>query len=774
MRMLVAAAFAALTLVPTAHAATPAQGEVSAAQPKASWTGEAYGQPLKLGSGFQTHANCIAPFCDSFSLTVKDPGALRVYLNAPGSAAYTDVRVTYPDGTSEFSGQVRTTRGTQRLDADRLRYRRDTDTAHASGDVSLTDEAGIQFRSPEIELKLDTREGYAARGDFTLPDAQGRGDAERVIFEGHDLTRLDRPRYTTCPPGRDDWYLHASELTLDSADGLGVARHARVSLFGVPLFYVPYFRFPISDERQSGFLVPALGYGSNVGTVVATPYYFNIAPNYDDTFTPRYLADRGLQLQNEFRYLGRNFKGQLETEYLANDKLTGDDRGAGSLRHEHRFSPGWSGLIDVRRVSDDDYLGEFGNHLGITSKTHLPQTAEVNYSGAIARFSARASDFQTLDPSIAPSAEPYARLPQLLLGLRSPSASGAQYSLESEYVRFDRDLGPTGDRLHLNPALRWPLTRSYGFVAPEIGARYIGYDLDQSSGARPAVSATYAALDSGLYIDRDARFAGRDYVHTLEPRLYYLYVPFRNQDNQPVFDTALPDFTFAGLFRTNRFVGGDRIGDANQLTLALTTRIIDADDGIERLRASIGQIRYFDDRRVNIPAGTVLTERSDFAAEAVAWLRGNWHAKAAVQWNPERDETVRESYYLQYQPAADRIVTLGQRFIRDELEQLDLSTEWPLGRRWTLRARSLYSQRDNQNIETYAGVQYNACCWALRLHAAERLRPAVAGEPVPEPTREVMLELELSGFGKLGSAPQTPLAQGLFGFPLPEGARTRR
>lgn len=689
---------------------------------------------------------------------------------SPGPSQPTEVRADFarsePDGTSEFTGKVQASQGTRRIAADRLRYQRDSDTAHASGDVTFIDSSGAKFHTPEIRLRLDTREGYAEGGRFLLPDNQGRGDTTRTVFEGRDLTRLHEPRYTTCPAGRDDWFLRASELTLDTAKDVGTARHARVSFFGVPLFYVPYFTFPISDERKSGFLVPQIGYGSRVGAVAAAPYYFNLAPQLDDTLTPRWLTDRGLQLENQFRYLGRHFDGRLETEYLAHDKLTGENRAAGALFHRQTLSPAWSALVDLRGVSDKDYFSDFGDNLGVTSQTHLPQNAELNYRDPATSFTARLADYQTVDRTIAPTDRPYARLPQLVLGIRPSAAPGApHYRLDSELVNFDRDVGVTGERMHINPAVAWPLTRTYGFFTPEVGARYIAYRLQDAATERPAAGAPYLALDTGLYFDRDVRFAGRDYVHTLEPRLYYLYVPFRAQDDHPNFDTSLPDLSFGNLFRTNRFVGGDRIGDANQLTLAVTTRLNDQTDGTERLRASIGQIRYFEDRRVNIPPATVLTERSDLAAELVAWLIGNWHLNTAIQWNPSRDETERASYYLQYQPARDRILNIGQRFVRNELEQFDVSTEWPLGPRWSLRARSLYSQRDHENVESYAGVQYNACCWALRFHGARRLLPATGSGIAPTESREFMLELELSGFGKLGAAPVSPLAQGLFSFP---------
>ena len=679
---------------------------------------------------------------------------------------------------TELEGNAEVTRDGTQINADYLRYDRRENRVEATGNVTVTDPAGAQYTTRETQMDLDTHAGSAEAGTYRLPGQLGRGDMERVEFIDRHRTRLSAVRYTTCPENRDDWFLRARWIDLDTARNVGVARNMTLDLFGLPVLYLPYFRFPLSDERQSGFLVPQIGYASRTGTVLAAPYYFNLAPNYDATLTPRLMTERGVQLQTEFRYLGRTLNGRLEAEYLPDDRLADRDRAAGTFVHSQAFNPYWRGFVDLRRVSDRDYLSDFGDHLGVTSVTHLPQNAEVGYRGSIWSFTARASDYQIVDRSIGPAVEPYARLPQLLFAGNSGSTPhGAQYGFAGELVNFEHDVLVTGQRAYLNPSVRLPLARVYGFLTPELGLRHIAYSLNEPPPAlpgpdnRPSVTAPYAALDTGLYFDREFEIGGGYFDQTLEPRLYYLYVPFRAQDDLPDFDTSVPDFSFANLFRTNRFIGGDRIGDANQLTVALTTRVIDQDSGTERVRASIGRIYYFDERRVNLPAGTVETGASDIAAEGVAQLAGNWHARASTQWAAEGDRTVRSSFFLQHQPAADRIVNLGYRLVRDQLEQVDLSAEWPVGARWTLRGRSLYSLRDidRGNVDSFIGVEYRHCCWAVRFYAARGIVQTVSGA---EETNRFLLEFELAGLSRAGRGFESPLQQGVFTFPAspPAGA----
>ncbi len=705
-------------------------------------------------------------------------GARPVSRPPPAEAGPTYLRAdsvrSLSENVIELRGDAEVVRDGERISADYLRYHRADNYVEAPAGATVTQPGDARFTTAEARLDLDTRVGEAGAGSYSLAGrGGGRGDVGRVEFLDRDRTRLHDARYTTCPAGREDWFLRARRLDLDTAADVGVARHVTLDFLGVPVLYLPYLRFPISDERKSGFLFPQLGYGSRLGTVVAAPYYWNIAPNYDATLTPRWMTRRGVQLQGEFRYLGYSSNGRLDAEYLPSDNLTGDDRAAGTYVHNHVFTPRWSASVNLRRVSDQSYVSDFGDRLSITSETHLPQNAQLDYRGPIWAFTARASDYQTIDRTIAPGNRPYARLPQLLLTASHAGTDGAHYRFDGELVNFQRDAGVTGQRLNVSPSVRLPLTPSYGFLVPEVGVRHIAYSLEQTSPERPSVTAPFASLDAGLYFDRSLRLRGARFEHTLEPRLYYLYVPHRSQDDQPNFDTSVPEFTFANLFRNSRFAGGDRIGDANQLTMALTTRLIDADGGAERLRASIGRIHYFDERRINLPAGTAANANSDIAAEAVAWLPGNVHVRAATQWAPDQDRTMRGNLYLQHQPAPDKIVNVGYRYTRNELRQLDVSAEWPLTARWILRGRSLYSLRDvdRGNIDSFIGVEYRSCCWALRLYGRRGLVQTAAGSAaLTEQRRHVLLEFELAGLSRSESKLESPLRQGLFTFP-PDSTR---
>lgn len=674
-------------------------------------------------------------------------------------------------GVSEFTGEVRLQREGQQVFSEYLRYDQPQDRIEARDRVRLEDAQGDVFATDRLELVLEDRTGETGPGTYTLAGTRrgARGDAERIEFAGHNRTILHRARYTTCPAGQDDWFLEVERLELDQAADIGTARHARVRYFGVPVFYFPYLNFPLSDERKSGFLMPRVGHTDKSGAELAVPYYFNLAPNYDDTLTPRFLAKRGLQLQNEFRYLGRSLDGRVDLEYLPSDDLYGDNRAAFHLRHRQTFGPHWTAVVDLRGVSDKQYLEDFGDRLEIAAQTHLPQNVEVRYGGPLLAFGARASGYQTVDPAIAPLDRPYARLPELRLTTSRPlAANRLNPTFEGEWVNFKRDVGVTGSRLNLAPGLSLPLARPWGFLTSRVAVRHLAYDLNEAGAGAdetPSVTAGVFSLDGGLFLERLTQIGGRALTQTLEPRLFYLYVPYRDQDGLPRFDTGVPDLSFESLFRENRLVGGDRIADANQLTAALTTRFLDEADGAERLRLAIGRIYYFADRRVNVPAGTNTATASDYVAEAAAWLPANVAARAFLQWDPRRREAARASFYLQYMPARDRIANLGYQFIRDTIEQLDASAEWPLGPRLALRARTMYSLRDDRNLESYAGLSYHSCCWAVRLFASRRLSGGTTQ------VNGIHFELELTGLGKLGEAPASPLKQGLFSFPAETPSR---
>lgn len=679
------------------------------------------------------------------------------------------------DGRSEFRGNVEMAQGQNRLRADQVTYDSGTDVSQARGNVVLDNESGDSYRTQYLEMNNETRRGHATAGSYTLSSNDARGTMQRVDFLDRDHAKLTQMTYTTCPPGRDDWVLVAPEVEIDNAEEMATVRNAHVEFKGVPIYYLPRGSFSISDKRKSGFLTPSFGYSSKNGVDVAAPYYLNLAPNYDATITPHAMGLRGVQLQNEFRYLTRHSEGKAEVDFLPGDQLrdrdrvTGEplnkDRYAGKYIHAHTFSPLWSGNVDLEGVSDKDYFNDFGNNLNATSTTHLPQNAEVNYRGSIWNFAARLNDHQTVDKTIALTDRPYARLPQLALTANTPTVSGqAQYQFASEFVHFRRDVGVIGNRVNLVPAVSYPMLRSYGFLTPKVGVRYIGYGLSGTPDTSPSVAAGFFSLDGGLFFDRDFTWGDRDHTQTLEPRIYYLYVPRKDQDQLPNFDSGVPELSFPNLFRDQRLDGGDRIGDANQVTLALTSRVLDAEDGAERLRGSIGRIYYFADRRVNIPADALTSGNSDIIAEAAARLRSNWFLTGTAQLDTANHRTQKSNVYLQYNPARNKIVNIGQRYSRLDLHQRDLSFEWPLVARWSIRARTLDSIRDDRNLETYVGAQYQSCCWAFRAILGRRL---VESDPASNHFKHgkfVMFELELTGLAshKRGDLPESPLKQSVF------------
>ncbi len=683
--------------------------------------------------------------------------------DAPAMARARADQMESNDDIIELTGNVELYDQDRRLTADHVKYNRTTQEVEAQGSVTLEDLQGDQLRTPEAYMRLDTLTGYTAPGTYRIGSAMGRGDAQRITLEGRQNLSVRKGRYTTCPQGNDDWYFSVRDLQLDREKNVGTARHAVLKFKRVPLFYWPWVRFPLADQRQTGFLFPSLGQSSQRGTEFGWPFYWNIAPNLDDTITPRYMSKRGLQLTNELRYLGRTFSGELRLQGLADDKETDTNRAAVGYRHRQRFGPLWSGSVRFDRVSDDTYLDDFTNSLALASLTNLPQEADLQYRGRRWDFRARVLAFQTIDPAIAVDDRPYERLPQLTLTANPlPLRGGLLPQFETELDYFAREQSLEGGRLDLWPGLSWPLRKSYGFFIPKVSVKYIGYDLDVpvSQDARPNITVPLFSLDNGLIFERP----GNRFNQTLEPRLFYLYVPSREQDNLPNFDTSVPGITFDNLFRENRFVGGDRVADANQATVALTTRTIGVRDGVERFKFSIGQTFFFADREVNLPAGVDTDSTSDVVAEMSATIANRWYARATVDWDPDLRKTQESSVFLQYQPARDRIVNAGYRFRRiDGVKQIDLSTQWPIKSRWTAVASTKYDLESERNLETFLGFGYRSCCWAVRLFGVRRL------DTQQKQVNDIKFEFELSGLSTWGRAPKTPLNQSIF-FPSEEFA----
>jgi len=669
------------------------------------------------------------------------------------------------DESARFSGNVELRRGGLHLFADETTYNQAENTLNARGHIHLRKDSGETIVAPLLDYELDTERGSAADAQFAFAGNAARGTAGRIYLEGRDVLKLESVRYTTCPAGQDDWFLRASELTLDKASETGTAWNASIHFMQVPVFYSPYLSFPITDARKSGLLAPHAGHSSNSGFFLDVPYYFNLAPNYDDTLTLRVLTQRGTQLINEFRYLAPRFSGKLNLEYLPSDRSTNTDREALLFRHTQSLSPLWSASTDIQWVSDNSYFIDLGSSVTDSARTHLPRSLRLDYGGSIWRFSARAFTYQTLDTTIAIADQPYQRLPQLVLTADLPSGPNRLHgTLASEWVNFYRPGFAPGQpgaaqRYDLLPSVSLPLHTSYFYLTPKVGYRYTSWRLDNTSADEsPIRELPIYSLDSGLALEREGQVGGQTYTQTLEPRIYYVYIPYKNQDSLPVFDAALPAFSFYNFFRENRFTGADRVGDANQVIAAVTSRFLLPGSGVEQARVGLGQVQYLADQRVNLPAGTITQTSSDLIGEATARLGQPWYARAGVQWNNKEHEIRRSSYYLHYRPKADRIVNLGYRYTNDLERLVDISAQWPLSPRWAGVARWNYSLPESRTVQAYAGLQYTSCCWAIRTTAQHRLQPDGSVD------NSVLFELELSGFAKLGETEETPLKQGKFIF----------
>lgn len=643
--------------------------------------------------------------------------------------------------------------------ADRIRLDRDRDRAQASGNVLFTTE-DYAVQGAEGEMALDSGAFRIDAASYRQQALHFQGRAERVRRDAEGVTRLDGATWSTCPPQAEAWHIRASRVRLDPAARQGTARNVSLWFKGAPVFYSPWFSFPLGDERKTGFLAPSVGRSSESGTVVATPWYWNAAPNYDATLTPRWLEDRGVQLRSQWRWLGPAGFWQLDNEHLPDDDLAGEDRTFNRIQQRADLPGGWRTRIDASEVSDTDYFDDLGEDLALSSQTHLLRRGDLSWSGGAGRFRARVENFQTLDESIAADDRPYERMPQLTFATGT-SAAGLETALDTEVVRFERDVGDTGDRLRLVPAVAWPLERPGWFLRPRLAIDHTQYALERETLGPddPSRTLPIASLDTGIVLDR----FGPAYQQTLEPRLFYVYVPEEDQDDIPVFDSSRFDFSFLQLFRERRFTGGDRVGDTNRLTLALTSRVLERGSGRELLRGSIGGIRHFDDRTVTLPGEPVETrERSDVLAEVGFSPTRAWSADAALQWDPDADRSKRERFAVRYRGPGGAIANFGYRFRRGAQEQVDLSGAWPVTPRWNIVARSNYSLRDDENLESLLGFEYESCCWGLRAVARQHL-----SSDGTEQASGVFVELVLKGLGSVGDPAGGLMERAILGYSDP-------
>lgn len=677
--------------------------------------------------------------------------------------------------TLEADGPVEMKRPGQTILADWLRYQQATEDLYAKGHIRLL-QHGDDVRGDELKLNLNSRIGNMTQAEYVVANGSGRGKADVMEFAGRDRYHLKNATYSSCVNPEAGWYLIASDLSLDYTRNLGEAESARLVFQGVPLAYLPWFDFSLNGERKSGWLTPSIGHSSQSGAELSTPYYWNIAPNRDATFTPRLMQKRGLQLKGEFRYLEPDYAGEVTAEWLSDRK---SDRNRSGLKwlHQQRFGA-WDSGIRVERVSDDTYFEELGDKLAVSSTVNLPREAWISRSENGLSFSARFLKYQTLQPNPNSLVDPpYAKLPQLTLNWLKPNLGGGNLDLDlqSEFTAFRHRTKVDGTRLVAYPSVSWLLSSQSAYFKPKIGVHFTHYNINAANNRTGLTNANRTvpilSVDSGLFFDRETTLGGQNYTQTLEPRLYYVNIPYRDQSRLPNFDSGLADFSFAQLFSENRYTGSDRINEANQVTAAVTSRLIDDDTGVERLRASIGQ-RYYLRKTQRVALDGSTTPRNERSSDILASLEGqlgkNWHLSSSWQFNTSSPRSQKASLDLQYSPGPGKVLNFGYRMDRtpaadkDRLKQFDISGQWPIATGWYGVARWNYSLKDKKPLEVLAGVEYNAGCWQLRM-VAQRFVTSGGNK-----STNVFLLLQMSDVASFGSNPSDTLKRGVKGYAEPE------
>ncbi len=682
---------------------------------------------------------------------------------APGKTNITADKSTGTRDKMTLQGNVVVRSSTEKLTADTLIYDKKANKLTASGNVIMSNN-DVVIMSESGYKQINGDQAKLDNATYFFPARNARGNAKTIKVESKTKVKLKKSTYSTCSKKSNFWQLKTSYLKIDNNKGRGLARNVVLKIKKVPVLYIPVMTFPTDNRRKTGFLMPSIGASDNSGSDIRIPFYWNIAPNRDATITSRFLGKRGYQLITEYRYKHKHSSGIMGFEYLPDDDAFGDDRNLFYYRQFARLGRYWSTNVNLNSVSDPTYLSDLGSSLRQTSVTQLERRIDLTYTRS--QWAVR-TRFQNYQPLFGIQ-ESYQRLPQILLNgiFHSQKNPKVFYHTYAEVVNFAHDDNTkiTGSRFDFWPGISYRLLSAPGYyVTPKISYRYTAYQLDnQPLGAdsAPDRSIPIFSLDAGLFFDRNFKFRSHAYLQTLEPRIYYLYVPNENQDDIPVFDTSKLDFSIYQLFRENRFSGADRHGDANQLTVALTSRFINEDSGLEKFTATIGQILYFQDREVALPGqASELSNNSDAVARLV-WRPTKFQKViAANQWDIDRNESKLSIIAYQYRSDRRHLLNVAYRFREDTIDQTDLSYVWGLSAKWNMIGRWNYSIKDQTTLEGLAGIEYNNCCWAIRLLGRTYIRDINA-----EKDNSIHLQLVLKGLSKVGDNIDTLFKQSIIGY----------
>jgi LPS-assembly protein len=744
------------------------------------------------------------------------------------------------DGVSSVSGHVSISQPGRIVTSNKaslVAKEGDFQTAKLEGEVTVKEknrvvvgeEANLNLKEKWYQLKNSFYRLLVGEG------LSGWGTAAEVTEPPSEITELKNITYSTCPPQSRAWNLTAKRLELDQNKGRGSAYGVVMYAKGIPLFYTPFMNFPLDDRRQSGFLYPKFSFGSTSGFGLGLPYYWNIAPNQDDTIMPYFYQKRGFQLNNQYRYLTQTSRGEFDLSILPNDYgfrkfqqtepfqfvrntpqiMAGIDdlsnasttRSLFTFQNSTSVSNEVSALINYTHVSDDYYSQDFGG-VPFIAQNQLIQQAQVSYQGESVNFLGNLQSFQTLHPVNEPVVlNQYNMLPQLLFSSRfAPRVNKFNFEWQAEGVEFTkaRDPGsistpPSGERLNFIGAISFPWNTIAGYFTPKLGEQFTQYNVgDQPVGLSDEItrSLPFFNIDSGLYFDRSTHIYQHDYTQTLEPRIFYLYVPYKDQQDIPIFDGSLQPFSYNQLFLINRFSGEDRIGDANQISFALTSRFLDKKSGSEKFSASAGIIKYLASRKVllcqgqncqNIKYSMGSSTNTDPVSPLVGQLQYHfspiWSTTLDAAWDPNIAQAQNASLAFQYSPMVNHIINFGYSYIRNgdyftlpnqpaqtpnkpefNLSQPTASFAWPINDRWSAVGSFGYSLNRTHPLTYFGGLQYNSCCWGVQFVLA---RSFSGFDPysLPEYNTGAYVQLVFKGLAKIaGNDPASLLLSNIPGY----------
>lgn len=639
--------------------------------------------------------------------------------------------------------------GDKEIQAERITYNQNSGVVNAEGGVKFCD-SKIEIIGSEGEFNLQHDTGHVNDADYSLVGEPGNGSAKLIEIKSKEETSLHGSTYSTCPAGENDWRIVASDLTMNTAEGEGRSVHTRLEFFDLPVFYFPYFKFPLGNKRKSGFLFPQIGYSSEDGLDLRTPYYLNLAPNYDATLTPRSIARRGIGLESEFRYLLDSQAGEIHFDYMPHDDIYDDQRYFISFKQQGKVSDAISNSFDLAYVSDEEYFSDHGS-LGVDANTdHLNNSINYNYRQGEWQAGLLVQAYQTVDDNIA---KPYRRLPQFDLLYRETGGDwGNQFAYElTNFDHPEHEAKTTGIRSDAYYKLQYQKSASGWFLHPAVSLRQSDYQLDDiDSESRTIYS---LSLDSGIFLERDFQLFGKGMLQTLEPRIFYLYTPYRDQQNLPVFDSGVTSLSFGQLFLENRFTGPDRVGDANQISAAVSSRIVDNDSGRALLSINFGETFYLDDRKVTLGNDQLQTNaNSNFIANIELQPLMDFRIAGAVEWDHKNNYIKTESLVLEYHPDAENLFGLTY------LEQKDVNAAvvtdattlrfaWGYDHNWKFVGKWNYSLLHDATQESFLGLEYDSGCWAARLVTHRYIEEMQSPEDAKQ---QILLQVELLGVGGFG------------------------